>query len=319
MKPRAAVARRAASRVGGEARSPSAFERVVEAHLQRFVPLLAAVLSSDDADAVHDLRVLSRRLQGALDALTGAPRPPAARRLVRMLRRIRRDLGEWRNHDVVLELVEGRARRSRSARRRGAWRLVAERLAVDRRRQAERARRRLLRKDLAGFVPAVRRMLASAPADTPESPLVRAAVERSLERFRASLDQAEVGRDPTSIHALRIAAKRLRYSIELAVELGEGDLKAVVGWLKDLQETLGSWHDRQNLYRLCAEALGRPEILLGDSETLRIVLADLARERERDPGDVAAIFELSLRSEPARALERWLRPDEGERPGETPP
>src|SRR5882672_7212389 len=104
MKPRPAVPRRSASRRHGEIATPTGLERVIEVRLVRFVPLLAAVLSSDDPDAVHDLRVLSRRLQQTLDAATGTPRPPAARRLVRTLRRVRRALGEWRNYDVIVDL-----------------------------------------------------------------------------------------------------------------------------------------------------------------------------------------------------------------------
>ncbi len=282
------------------------FEQLLGQRLARFVPLVASVLSSDEPEAVHDLRVLSRRLQQALDAVTGKPRPADARPLVRALRRVRRSLGDWRNHDVILGLVERRVRRSRSSKKRSAWKRVSDHLEDARRRHVERARRRLLRRDLAGFVTAAHSVAANHSPDENPGRRVRRAVAQSLERFRKGLERAEASQDLSSIHALRIDAKRLRYSIELALELGETAVKPAVAWLKDLQEALGGWHDRQNLYRLTAEALGRPEILLGEPEAARIVLADLAREREADPADVGAILGLARRREPAALLERWL-------------
>ncbi len=295
------------------------FDRLLEQRLARFVPLVASVLSSDEPEAVHDLRVLSRRLQQALDAVTGKPRPADARPLVKALRRVRRNLGEWRNHDVILGLVERRVRRSRSPEKRSAWKRVSDHLEKARRRHVERARRRLLRRDLAGFVTTVRGAVANhSPGEDPGR-RVRRAVAQSLERFRRGLEQVEESQNPSSIHALRIDAKRLRYSIELALELGETAIKPVVGWLKDLQEALGDWHDRQNLYRLTAEALGRPQILLGEPETARLVLADLAREREADPAAVGEILGLARRPEPAALLERWLDGEAGAWPAGSAP
>src|SRR5689334_15968767 len=67
------------------------------------------------ADAVHDLRVATRRLQEALVFfkldLPSRPR----RRLIRRARRIRRELGRVRNADVTLELLSSSGRGLRGA------------------------------------------------------------------------------------------------------------------------------------------------------------------------------------------------------------
>src|SRR5581483_9306293 len=55
--------------------------------LNRLVSLEAKVLKGDDADAIHDIRVATRRLQQVLDLLYPVPRPEAVRRVRRQIRR----------------------------------------------------------------------------------------------------------------------------------------------------------------------------------------------------------------------------------------
>src|ERR1700733_9731281 len=62
--------------------------------LNRFVSYEAKVLKGDDADAIHDMRVGSRRLQQVLDLLYPKPRVPEIRRMRRQFRRCRQILGE---------------------------------------------------------------------------------------------------------------------------------------------------------------------------------------------------------------------------------
>ena len=68
--------------------------------LNRFISYEAKVLKGDDADAIHDMRVASRRLQQVLDLLYPKPRPQELRRLRRQIRRCRQVLGDVRNCDV---------------------------------------------------------------------------------------------------------------------------------------------------------------------------------------------------------------------------
>ena len=91
--------------------------------LNRFISYEAKVLKGDDADAIHDMRVASRRLQQVLDLLYSKPRPQELRRLRRQIRRCRQALGDVRNCDVLLEIVGRSLARKRSARRE-AWTAV---------------------------------------------------------------------------------------------------------------------------------------------------------------------------------------------------
>jgi len=61
------------------------------------------VLRGDDPDAIHDMRVASRRLQQILDLLYPKPRPQKIRKLWRTIRRDRTIFSSVRNCDVLLE------------------------------------------------------------------------------------------------------------------------------------------------------------------------------------------------------------------------
>ncbi|MGH7899389.1 MAG: CHAD domain-containing protein, partial [Candidatus Binatia bacterium] len=83
--------------------------------------LLAKVLSDEDPEGVHDLRVWSRRMQEVLDVFYFESPPGSVVKIRRRLRRIRRRVGGWRDCDIALGLVRVRRRATRSARKRHAW------------------------------------------------------------------------------------------------------------------------------------------------------------------------------------------------------
>jgi len=56
--------------------------------------LLPKVLAEDSVDAVHDLRVWSRRLQQVVSTLSANPLPSETRTMVRALQRAREHLGD---------------------------------------------------------------------------------------------------------------------------------------------------------------------------------------------------------------------------------
>jgi len=68
-------------------------------------------------------------------------------------------------------------------------------------------------------------------------------IDQRLAEFKTMAAEAEPSSDPTEIHQLRIAAKRLRYLMESVSRLGYGDASQAIGWLRLLQDNLGDWHD----------------------------------------------------------------------------
>jgi len=282
--------------------------KLVQEHLSDFSSVLGNVLATGDADAVHDLRVVTRRLQQVLSTLSPSPRPKRVRRLRRTLRRIRRALGAWRNYDVILEPVARRRKATRSPHKRAAWTLVREHLEKRRLDEMIRARRRLLDKDLSGFADRLQTTIAdllqqTQPADVERSVLTR--VEVAWREWQAALARAEQNCEVPTVHGLRIATKRLRYRVELARALGDEAAEPVLEWARDVQHELGDWHDHQVLQQLMAEALARPEVLLGAVEVVRVALAELERERRSAPAADSAIVRRTRPEDGRELMERW--------------
>jgi CHAD domain-containing protein len=276
---------------GSDARLADLVRRRSET-VERLVP---TVLVGDDADDVHDLRVATRRLQQALEAFFVRPFPARVRSARRRLRKLRRALGEWRNADVLLAIVGRRKRRSRGAGRREALALVEAHLVAARRREIRRSRRKILHMDAIEIARDVERALDEAPAETGGEigrRLVDVA-ESASEAFVAALARAEASRSTADVHALRIAGKRLRYRLELAIELGDEASTAKLSRLKKIQDHLGDWHDRQVLHAAIAAALARPALFLDAADAIRAGLAEVAADRPRDAADLDQVFALA--------------------------
>jgi CHAD domain-containing protein len=282
--------------------------KLVKEQLHDFSAVMDKVLATGDPDAIHDLRVVTRRLQQVLCALAPPPRPKRVLRLRKTLRRVRRALGAWRNYDVILEAVAERRKTTRSPHKRAAWTLVREHLEKRRLDEMIRARRRLLDKDFSGFADRLEAVVTDLlqqtdPRDVERSVLAR--VAGAWGDWQTALSRAAQSAGVATVHGLRIATKRLRYRVELARALGDEAAEPVLEWARDVQHELGEWHDHQVMQQLMAEALARPEVLLGAAEIVRVALAELDRERRAAPAADTTIVPRTRPEDGRTAMERW--------------
>lgn len=255
-----------------------ALARLVRMRLKKFTSLLPRLLLGEDPESVHDVRVWSRRLQQSLVAPFPKPRPARVRRLRGTLRGVRRSLGEWRNCDVLLELIAREYRRTRSQAKRDAWELLRHYLLEKRGRQIAVARQKLFKQGLGDFIARVERMLENpGERDQALTQPLRASVEAARAQWQSTLARAQETRQAADVHMFRIATKRLRYRIELLYDLGDKRTRPLLNSLKKLQEALGVWHDRQTLCQAIAEALARPDFLVRESKAAQILLAQLGK------------------------------------------
>jgi len=203
-----------------------------------------------DADALHRTRVASRRLREVLPVIerSAAIAAPPLRKSRGRVRRLTRALGGVRELDVALELLDEIATRHPHLERAAA--------AVRAEIQRERAGRyadmiRSLEDIKPGRLTRELASLVEVPDATAPSAEQQRRLHGRLVRRAAALDQAieQAGALYAfdRLHLVRIAAKKLRYVLELVAELTRIRTTRLVSKLKATQDLLGRLHDLEVL------------------------------------------------------------------------
>jgi CHAD domain-containing protein len=212
---------------------------------QRLETLIDAMPAAQAGDvrSVHQARVATRRLRAALPVLRKSLDAHAIDRARTRVRRMTRALGPVRELDVSLVHLDEFANRG-----------VATARAINRVRQAithERLakRRAMLSEITPGKVERLRRELrhvGSGPPVGGRPGAIKDAVrrvERRAQRLAKAIEDAGSLYLPERLHAVRIAAKKLRYAMEIERELKRSRVTARIRQLKMLQDRLGRLHD----------------------------------------------------------------------------
>jgi CHAD domain-containing protein len=241
-------------------------------------------------EAIHDVRVATRRVQETLDLFGEALPRRERKRLRKRVKRIRRSLADLRDADVLAALV-GRLRA-----RSGSWTTPATDDLLERFRERSRRLRRALGRpgavtgDARGGVriAGVAKRAKALAEKASEVPATRArasarrAVGRRVARVEAALGKARSG-GASDLHALRIAVKRYRYALEILEEWGVKRLDEALRSAKQVQDILGEVHDLDVLVPLLRRSRGAGSMarrLRRDRrERAREALAAIARFR----------------------------------------
>jgi CHAD domain-containing protein len=198
--------------------------------------------SRREARGVHRTRVAARRLTEALP-LVGAAAGRSTRDVRADLRRMRRALGPLREMDVARDLLADFAREGTAL----ASAVAHVDAACGRARDDAglRIARRLRQLGLSGLVGRLDALAGELDAAPPEAPLAAAGIARLRRRARAlvaAIDRASLVYAPAALHKIRIAAKKLRYLLELQ-RATLGPRPADIRRLRRLQDLLGQLHD----------------------------------------------------------------------------
>ncbi len=155
---------------------------------------------------------------------------------------IRRALGEWRNCDVLLEIVAQQHRRTRSEAKRRAWGLVRDYLLQKRSKEIARAGKKLARQDLGNYGALAQKLIDRPPHESPETLMQRLcdSVHGAWSKWQSALTRALETRAVDDLHAFRSATKALRYRTELLYDVGHRHMKAQLKWLADCKKPLAS-------------------------------------------------------------------------------
>jgi len=260
-----------------------------------------------DHEPVHRTRVSARRLRASFALFDGTLPTETLHRWDRRVRRLARALGDARDLDVQMDFLDvwmggldlGSARpgldrlrlRLVQRRRRAQRRLDAKLRRFERSGVAEQIEE-LLRES------AVRAGLAAGHGAPVWLPAIAAArimafVEQVLihEPFVEQPERVE------ELHQMRIAAKRLRYALEIVLPLYEGRLTEPLEVAKSLQRQLGEIHDAdvwlEFLPRFLRSERRRTKRFFGHTRGFRRIaqgLEDLLAERREHRAELHVAF-----------------------------
>ena len=232
--------------------------KVLKTRLNRFVRNIDAV-ERGDIEAVHRVRVASRRMRELIPVLQIDS--TTSRKAVRRLRKVTRRLGVVRDYDVLLLLIDelNVARPVHQA----ALRRVRAEVAADRDAARKRLRSRMPVESLQRLGRKLNRVHDKLSEQTDTDTLEDArgpqwAIEARVTRRAAALQEAIESAGavylPGRLHEVRIAAKKLRYALELWEQTRGAHNTPLVRVLKRVQGLLGRVHDLEVLIERVRDA-----------------------------------------------------------------
>src|SRR3954463_1360216 len=237
---------------------------------------LPAAVAGDDL-GVHQARVTSRRLREDVPVLATGLTGSKAGKARKKIRRLTRALGSVRELDVTVQLLDELAQSPLVSR--DAVEDVRTRVMKDR----DAKRKTMIERLEEVNTEKLDRRLASVGAALNEAtsePWRKALGERLLRRSRrltAAMNEAGQMYAPDRLHDVRIAAKKLRYGLEVAADSGLKQAAPHVRTIKRAQDMLGKLHDLQVLQTHVAAVQAEPRTGRPQS---RAALENLARQIE---------------------------------------
>jgi CHAD domain-containing protein len=265
----------------------SSVGRCIELRAAQFVELLGRLMNEDDVELVHDVRVTSRRLSQAIGPLRAVVPRTAVEGLKKWLREVRESLAPVRDADVLARVAVNLAESEGCKEAVRIAGTVADLLRQKRDVCLPETRQQLSGpqtlehcRTLAGLIDeSIRR---TNDPDAFEGEMARRIGRRVRRRrglFLELAERAAESRRPKRLHAARIAAKKLRYALELANDSGVLEAAAEIRTLCSIQDALGDLNDlfvlRERMAALSAQ------IRLSHSKGIGPLLSVVTRRQKR--------------------------------------
>jgi CHAD domain-containing protein len=222
-------------------------------YLHALLAEMEGVRQTEDRECVHRMRVASRRLRSVLPLFATALSRQTCTRWRKQLRRVTRVLGAARDTDVQIAYVQQFLHDRASAEEQiGVERVL---LRLEQRRQAlqepvvkaiERFAARQLAEEMEERLNQVVSQSESYGVDVPGRRVYRRTRKGILKRLNAFEAFAPYVAQPECVkelHAMRIAAKRLRYIMQALAPLYPDELAEPVQAARLCQTKLGDIHD----------------------------------------------------------------------------
>ena len=223
------------------------------ARLQAMTREIEGVRQAEDIEFVHRMRVASRRLRTALGLFAACFPAKKAESWQGAFRRVTRALGTARDLDVQFAVVEEAEERLNDPRDRPGLARLLLRLR-QRREKAQRGVARAMARledeqTIREMEEALRRLRVRDRLQAPETPsislhaLAETAIVDHLVELLSYEPYVTQPERKEELHAMRIAAKRLRYTLEVFAPLYDDGLKEFLKLARAVQDLLGEIHD----------------------------------------------------------------------------
>jgi CHAD domain-containing protein len=247
--------------------------------------LAEAAASGRDMEAVHDMRVASRRTREALTLFSACYSVASFERWELVVKRVTKSLGRVRDSDVFLEEFRSLVPKAATPAEHVALAWLIGAREGGRSALVKRMRRELAHMDV-GDVRDRFEHWARHPRDLPglHEPVAALAAEAVSARVTALYAHLPIALDEGNSlaqHAMRIDAKKLRYCVETFAPCFGPGFDSLYPVLKEFQDELGEIHDRD----VFVDAVREVESACSASdagvtvEGLEAVVADLQAER----------------------------------------
>lgn len=228
-------------------------KKIISAQFAKVRSLEDAVRAGGNVEAVHDIRVATRRMRSAFRLLNNYyPRKPL-RKLRKPIREMAAYLGQVRDLDVLIENLRAYAATLTVERQRALDPLVADWQA--RRAQAHRSLVEFLDSpEYDDWVGRIEDFIETKdPTDNPRvADVVPGLIWKRYGKVREYERRAKQASLAT-LHELRIENKRLRYALEFFAEATGEQTALLLEPLIALQDHLGELHDADMATQLIAE------------------------------------------------------------------
>jgi CHAD domain-containing protein len=303
--------------VRGTLRWPTAAEKILAGRVVDVFSHEAGVREGSDPEAVHDIRVALRRLQAAMRMFRACYPPRKLRRYRLRLRKLLRALGAVRDEDILIDALSNHGKAAPEAVNKTLARLVAERRTVQQQERVksllllDKLRRANFAENLLTFVKGARGF-KRADLQGPFTTEAAGIAQKALAVWDERRKQVQGRDDLESLHQMRIAVKRLRYTLELS-RLANGDLyPGCLGRLTEMQQVLGDLHDADMLLNCLAHSLPNAPIeAIGG-------LADVMRTTKQTRQELAARFSKLISNRNLGPFKAAARVATGERRSRSP-
>lgn len=285
--------------VDGDDTMAEAGRKIFRYHFKRMRKQEPGVRAGEDIEAVHQMRVATRRMRAAMAMFAPYYRPKVVKEISRGLKATARALGAVRDLDVFLERAESYRAKLPPPMAAGLdpmfghWHKMRDKARLNMMKWLDDAAYEAFEERFKTFVETPGANVATdsetAVHPTQVKQIAPALIWEAYARVRA-YEPLIPDSDIATLHALRIEGKRLRYTLEFfAEDLGPGANRLITA-VTAMQDHLGNLHDADvdvaALTAYLAERDGRD----GNLQTVRAYLSRRMADRSRLRGSFDKVW-----------------------------